>query len=77
MYAPYYRLLEAKKKCFPPSKIVVTKTSADIQFQSFLNHTITRVAELQNDVLLASFKPNVDLHMLYKCGADGSGSQSN
>lgn len=41
MYSSYYKLLEAKKKYFSFSKIVVTEAFAEIPLQSLLNHTVT------------------------------------
>lgn len=57
----------------------MTESSAEVPLQSLLNHTVSRIAESQIEVLSSFHKSDsvVNLQMFYKWGADGSGSQSN
>ena len=71
-FPPYTTVLEAKKRCYP-SNILISETCAEVQLQSLLNHTGTRILEIQNDVL-----DRMDEHVLgnlmlvVKWGFDGS-----
>lgn len=70
----YHKVLEAKKRCYPSDEIV-TESSAEIELQSLLDHTTTRILESQSDVL-----SNVDISkefvLVGKWGFDGSTGHS-
>ncbi|KAL0810228.1 hypothetical protein ABMA28_000592 [Loxostege sticticalis] len=75
LYPPYYKLLEEKAKCYPPN-IQITDISAEVPLQNLVDHTVSRIAENQKE-LLVSLNNNSELEITYKWGADGSGSQKN
>lgn len=80
LFPTYDKIIEAKKKCYP-FNILATNTSIEVPLQNILNHTASRVLEMQK-VVLPTFTNNINetvtnLTMIYKWGSDGSGSQSN
>lgn len=75
LYPPYYKLLEEKAKCYPPN-IKITDISAEVPLQNLVDHTVSRIAENQKE-LIVSLNDPIDLQITYKWGADGSGSQKN
>lgn len=75
IFPPYYKLLEAKKQCYPErSSIEIDEYSATIKLQSLLNITAKRLLEwLTHEQLLAL---PAHLTMLSKYGGDGAWNQS-
>lgn len=73
LFRPYYKLLEEKSKCYPKN-IHVTDTSAEIPLQDLVDHTASRILHYQSEVLN---NEETHLEVVYKWGADGSGSQKN
>lgn len=67
--ASYDILLQAKKRCYPPSSsIEITDTGAKIKLQDLLDHTIARILKIEN-----VFNPTKrHLKLLTKWGWDGS-----
>jgi len=50
IYPNYHRILNAKALCYPEN-IVITNKSAEVQLQSLLDHTISRLANVCRSVL--------------------------
>lgn len=81
LFPRYDKIIEAKKMCYP-SNVVATNLSVEVPLQNILDHTASRVFEMQKEVVLSTFTNNIketatNLIMIYKWGSDGSGSQSN
>lgn len=50
-FISYIKFQLAKKLCYPPQEsITVTDTSAEVALQALLNHTETRLLEVQKEV---------------------------
>lgn len=77
IYPPYNVLLRAKKECYP-DKVTVTDTTAEVELQALLNHTIQRLALVQEEVLSQNMEQlNQGLTLVLKWGCDGSSGHSN
>lgn len=52
IFPSYRKIIEAKKKCYPPDNIDVTEKSATVGLQDFLDHTSRRILETktQDDI---------------------------
>lgn len=76
-YLPAYgKLIEAKKKCYPEN-IKVTESTAEVELQSLLDHTATRIVDFQKDVLDSIPAESMGNVMLIgKWGFDGSTGHS-
>ena len=78
IYPSYNSLLEAKKKCYPDEQhILVSDISAEVNLQAILNHTASRIVEMQKEVLnqkMTELSQGVTL--VCKWGCDGSAGQS-
>lgn len=75
LYPPYYKLLEAKKCCYPDGNIEITDVRVRIPLQNLLDHTVKRLVQTCD----ASIFENVDKHgleMISKWGMDGASGQS-
>lgn len=80
MYPAYNKIRQAKQKCYPDREFVtITDRSAEIKLQALVDHTTTRLMEVQSCVISTYLdKINKEsLQILYKWGCDGSSSQSN
>lgn len=79
-YPPYDAILEEKKKCRPIEGPNVTEVQATISLQSLLNHTASRIVDLQDEVLIAYAKEEeldeIKLTLRLSWGFDGSTGQS-
>ena len=75
IFPPYHIIRETKKKCYPQN-VSITETSATIKLQSLVDHTIERLAVVQQDVLKQSISGNDTVHMIFKWGCDGSSGHS-
>jgi len=73
IYPPYYKILEAKKQCYP-SNLTVTEKGAENDLQSLLDHTSTRIVKTLNSEHLEKMDNNITL--VYKWGCDGSSGHS-
>lgn len=71
LYPPYYKVKAAKQLCYP-SGITVTETSAEIPLQSLVDRTITRLCEVQKEVLETYTSENNNFNIIIKWGCDGS-----
>lgn len=68
----YQSIVKAKKQCYPPI-ITVTESSAEVELQSLLDHTATRILESQKDVLDRVPSQSLDkISLIGKWGFDGS-----
>ena len=76
IYPPYNHVVAAKNRCLPlTSSLEMSDFSASCQLPPLLDHTSSRIVELQRDVL--DSKPLVTrLTLRYKAGFDGSTGQS-
>lgn len=76
-FPSYQKVLKAKKKCYPSDE-QVSDSSAEVELQSLLNHTATRILESQKDVLstLPDKVIQDDLLLMGKWGFDGSTGHS-
>lgn len=78
IYPSYHKVLEAKSRCYPPKEAqTVTESSAEIRLQELLDHTTTRILELQKPVVLSLPVDYLNnLVLLVKWGCDGSTGHS-
>lgn len=78
IYPTYDIIVKAKKDCYPSiDTVTVTEISAEVTLQGIVNHTVTRLALFQRDVLIQYVKDLEDgLTMIFKWGCDGSSGHS-
>lgn len=68
----YQKILRGKNKSYP-ANITVDESHTEIQLQNLLDHTATRVLELQKDVVNNIEDTSVNnLMLIRKWGFDGS-----
>lgn len=74
LYPSYSTLQSAKSYCYPPKESYeVTETCAQVNLQSLLNHTVTRLLTYMKDVLCDPKTDECDsLELISKWGCDGS-----
>lgn len=76
IYPSYPSIAEVKKKCYPPG-MFITESEATIPLQNLLDLTISRLAQIQSEVLLQNVPDEViNINVFYKWGLDGSGGHS-
>lgn len=76
IYPSYADLLSAKKKCYPDG-VLVTETSATVDLQSLVDHTIARIVEAYAELFQNITESNNEkLVAIYKWGCDGSSGHS-
>ncbi|KAI4465067.1 aspartyl/lysyl-trna synthetase [Holotrichia oblita] len=77
IYPPYNVIAQTKRQCYP-NNIKITETEVQIPVQDILDHTIQRLAHVQQDVLLLhhDHEKNSAIKVVYKWGLDGSGGHS-
>lgn len=68
-------MLKAKKRCYPSSGESITESSAEIDLQSLLDHTTSRILESQKDVPNI-IDINIEFVLIDKWGFDGSTGHS-
>ena len=51
LYPPYNKVTKAKAACVPPPTITVLHDQAEVRLQALLDHTATRLLQLQEPVL--------------------------
>ncbi|KAK4881336.1 hypothetical protein RN001_004655 [Aquatica leii] len=77
VYLSYHKILAAKSRCYPlSSSMKVTELSAEVSLQALLDHTTSRLIEVQREVITTlddSLLNNMKLFL--KWGCDGSASQ--
>ncbi|KMQ89641.1 out at first protein [Lasius niger] len=76
LFPHYEKILKAKKRCYPEG-ITITETSAEINLQCLLDHTVQRILLLQHEVLdIVTPVQLSELQLISKWGCDGSSGQS-
>lgn len=78
LYPSYGKVMKAKKRCYPPSDAIsITESSAVVQVQALLDHTVERILLAQSVVIRSLAKENVrSMDLICKWGCDGSSGQS-
>lgn len=72
----YDKVTDAKKKCYPEN-IKVTESTAEVELQSLLDHTATRIVEFQKELITAIPEESMgDVTLIGKWGFDGSTGHS-
>lgn len=72
LYPAYYKVKEAKKLCYP-TEINITETSAEIQLQTLIDHTVLRLCKAQQEVLETFYSSKkINLNIIIKWGCDGA-----
>lgn len=75
-FPSYKKVQTAKKNCYPEN-IIVTSTSAEVNLQALLNHTVKRLLMVQQCVVESLKDEELDNLFLYtKWGFDGSSGHS-
>ena len=77
VYPAYEKVLAAKNRCYPAiTKMTVSETSAEIQLQTLLDHTTSRLLLSQKEVI-ESLDPNLqsEMTLFLKWGCDGTSGQ--
>lgn len=79
-YPKYEEIQKEKKKCRPLEGPTITETEAKISLQALLNHTVSRILEIQDEVLIAYANEeeldSVNLNLKVSWGFDGSTGHS-
>ncbi|KAG5886038.1 hypothetical protein JTB14_000017 [Gonioctena quinquepunctata] len=76
LYPNYEFVIKAKKKCYPDN-ILITESSAEIQLQSLLDHTIKRLGLALGDVFSGLTEIKLDnIWLMSKWGCDGTSGQA-
>lgn len=70
----YQKVLDAKKRCYPSNECV-TESSAEVELQSLLDHTASRILQSQKYVL-NGVDTSKELILIGKWGFDGSTGHS-
>lgn len=81
IWPAYNHVRDAKSLCRPPKEaIVITEKKAIVTLQSLLNHTASRLVELQNDVFVHHMQKKeiseIDTVLMCSWGMDGSTGHS-
>ncbi|XP_071635291.1 uncharacterized protein [Temnothorax longispinosus] len=77
LFPSYKEILKSKKNCYPKAEIILTETSAEIQVQPLLDHTISRILLTQLDVIKClTDQQRENLSLICKWGCDGSSGHS-
>lgn len=78
MYPPHRRVLDAKRKCYPPAtNKVINETCAEVKLQALLDHTCKRILFTQTDVIKSLAPESVARMSLFcKWGCDETFGQS-
>lgn len=68
IYPPYYKMLEAKKLCYPDAtSIEIDESSASIKLQALLDHTSKRLLQSLSDDEILKLPTNLMLFTKYGC----------
>lgn len=73
LFLPYYKVLNAKKRCYPDD-IDVTESYACVALQALLDHTAERLLQTKSEEEILAM--NRELTLLSKWGCDGSSGHS-
>lgn len=77
---PYLDLCDARKKCWP-EEIEVTDTKVGTTVSNLVEHTLSRIIEMQKDQIINHMNKNSNSHLsltfVMSCGMDGSTGFSN
>lgn len=78
LYPSYEKVMKAKKRCYPPRDAIrITESSAEVQLQALLDHTVERILLVQNVLIQRLTPDNVrKMDLICKWGCDGSSGQS-
>lgn len=78
IYPPYYKVQAAKKACYPSAEAIsITEKIAEVKIQALLDHTISRILQLQAEVIRTLDPESLkNLVLLVKWGFDGSSGHS-
>ena len=72
----YHKVLEAKLKCYP-THISIDETSAEVKLQTLLDHTCSRILQIQDEVINAIDEETLgNLRFIFKWRCDGSSGHS-
>lgn len=77
-YPPYNDVREAKKACYPPRlSMTFTEKCGAVNLQSLLNHTVKRIIQFRESVIL-NMEANIlsNLTLICKWGCDGTSGQN-
>lgn len=76
IYPAYNQILQIKQTCYPEN-VTISDIEARIPIQKVLDHTVTRLFEVQKEVISLHLPPEVfEIDVYYKWGLDGSGGHS-
>ncbi|KAF2905648.1 hypothetical protein ILUMI_00526 [Ignelater luminosus] len=79
IYPTYKDILQTKEQCYP-SEIIVSEKCAEVELQSLIDHTITRLVSVQYDVIKQSLETMdisaLPILVIFKWGCDGSSGHS-
>ena len=78
LYSSYLEVKKAKKRCYPSVVYTtVSESCAQIELQALLDHTTSRIIQLQADVI-DTLNPEILQKLVLHCklGCDGSSGQS-
>lgn len=77
LYPSYDQVARVKIECYPPVEtITITDISAEVNLQSLLNHTSTRICKnILGEVMIES-SDCINYTLIYKWGCDGSSGHS-
>lgn len=71
IYPPYHKVKEAKILCYPKNNIQITEVSAKVSVQALIDHTITRLCQVLEEVFLTL--SGIDRqNFVVKWGCDGA-----
>ena len=76
-YPSYGKLQKTKEMCYPnEGSITVTETMAQVELESLLNHSCSRILKLQREVVITLDDDLLsNLALICKWGCDGSSQQ--
>lgn len=77
IYPIYTKVLAAKQSCYPPG-IVVTETSAMVEWKDLIQHTLKRIIESNEEVIedrCSMLEEGSKLKFIISVGMDGTSSQ--
>lgn len=77
IYPSYDKLKKEKQSCYPPRETIqISDISAEVELQTLIDHTVTRIMTIQNSVL-DRIHNDENLTIIIKWGCDGSSGHSN
>jgi len=77
LYLSYNNVLQAKKRCYPCTSIMISQSCAEIKLQDLLDYVTKRILFLQREVISTLTVENVkNMHLICKWSCDRSYGQS-